>query len=98
MQAHAAGTLGVGWSVILLLVLASTVIIGFESRQDIFFFLRLLCVFKWGLFFNKRRGLTATGHSSAMVGVTCVGTHSLTGPLFLSHKLLVFWVSRQKKR
>jgi hypothetical protein len=52
-------------SVKFLLVIASKVILGFvlSGSMTIFFFSRLLHVFKWGHLFNDRRGLTATGYS-----------------------------------
>jgi hypothetical protein len=48
------------------LVLASTVFLCFEPQWDhdhIFVLSRLLHVSKWGLLFDKRRGLTTTVHS-----------------------------------
>jgi hypothetical protein len=54
------------WSGKMLLVLASIVNLGFESRGEfmtiLLFFPRLLRVLKWGHLFDERRGLTTTGH------------------------------------
>jgi hypothetical protein len=49
----------------LLLVLTSTVILGFGYTRDPWphFFCRLLRVLKWGHLFDERWGLTTTGHS-----------------------------------
>jgi hypothetical protein len=49
----------------LLLVLASTVILGI-GIYDIFFHFRLLRVLKWGLLFDERRALTTTDHSPSI--------------------------------
>jgi hypothetical protein len=47
------------------------------THDRIFIFSRLLRVLNWGLFVDKRRGLTTTGHSPS-AGATRVGTHSPT--------------------
>jgi hypothetical protein len=45
----------------LLLALTSTVNLGVRFRH--FILSKILCVLKWGSFFDDRRGLTTTGHS-----------------------------------
>jgi hypothetical protein len=69
----------VSQSSILLLALVSTVSLGFGRA----FVLSKTCVLKWGFLFNKRRGLTTTGHSPSSGGD--LSGHSLTGPLSHSH-------------
>jgi hypothetical protein len=56
----------------LLLVLARTVILGFESYRDplSYFSFQDLHVLKWSLF-NERRVLTTTGHSVCAGGDLC---------------------------
>jgi hypothetical protein len=49
----------------LLLAFASKVLLGFGplgTHEHIFVVSRPLHVLKWGLLFDKRRGLTTTGH------------------------------------
>jgi hypothetical protein len=47
----------------LLLVLASTVVLGIGTHDHIFVLSVLLRVLKWGLLFDEKRAVTTTGHS-----------------------------------
>jgi hypothetical protein len=60
-----------------LLALASTVVLGFRLLWDswpYFVLSRLLRALKWGLLFDKRRGLAITGH--CLLGSGSVSSHS----------------------